>query len=101
MRVLIVLLMFLAGAESVQATEDDFEIEVSTNAPAHPVGQKLAKGAILTLLEGAQITLRDRTAGSPDIMRECGGMFEGKVEDCRPQKPGSRSSPGATRGAVR
>ena len=86
----------------VVAAPDDFEIQSSSNAPAHPVGQKLAKGAKLTLPENSQISFFDRTASGSPVTRNCGGKYDGPIDSCRPAAGGkSATTPGATRGAVR
>ena len=97
MRALIGVAAVLLIGSAVLAAPNDFEVQAS-DVPAHPVGQKLEKGAKIVLPEGGKVTLIDRTGGAIRT-RECGGKYEGPVEQCKP--PGGRGTsktPGGTRG---
>lgn len=99
---LIAALAAVAAVVPARAAEGDYEIQSSTNAPAHPVGQKLGKGAKLTLPENSQISFFDRTTGGSPVTRTCTGKYEGPIDKCRAQASGRPTVlPGATRGALR
>ena len=102
MRSLIVIGLMLGSSMAAVAASDDYEIQASNNAPAHPVGQKLPIGSWITLPDGATIRFIDRTKSGSAVTRECGGKYDGSIEKCQPSpRRVPSTSPGATRGLAR
>lgn len=84
-------------ATVARAAPNDFEVQASAGA-GPKIGEKFEKGARLVLPAGATVTLLDRT-GTAVRTRQCGGVYDGPVEQCTAPKSGTGPAVGgATRG---
>lgn len=101
MRLSMALLIALAASSAAHAA-NEFEILSAQNVPGLKPGDKLSKGAPVTMPLGGRISFIDRSAGSV-VMRECAGAYNGPIESCTAGQASGQPKvvPGATRGAVR
>ena len=79
---------------------EEFEVQSSSLA-THKPGDKMAKGTIIALPDGATLAIIDRT-GTAAVVRECKGKYDGPIETCSGKANGRAGMiPGGTRGGIR
>ena len=90
----------IPAAIPASAAVEDFEVQ-SSNLATHKPGDKMAKGTIIALPDGATLAVIDRT-GAAIVIRECKGKYDGPIETCSGKANGRAGViPGGTRGGIR
>lgn len=93
--------LVVAAATTAAHATSEFEILSAQNVPTLKPGDKLSRGATLSMPATGRISFVDRSGGAV-VMRECSGLYSGPIENCTVTSRGQPSAvPGATRGAVR
>jgi hypothetical protein len=97
MRVICALVLTVAASAAFAAS--DFEV-TNSNVQAYPAKSQLSKGTRISVPEGGEINLIDRTGGAI-ATRKCSGKYDGPIEKCHSKTShGGSDSPAAT-GATR